>query len=274
MKTDYFSQKGLPIQLLNNTLSCPHCDAQNVNSNGTSTTNHQYHCLQCGKYFSATNGTAIHGIKKRKLFLEYAHCIAEGLSIRASAKRLGISVSTSFAWRHKHLVAHRDRNVADIQKNISLSVQSTPYSEKGKRHKLCKTKELVHTVMQVYPRGEIFLKKLDKKSDIRHYLNQLIDKKAQINYKNNPVLSRRINCAGLMRIKNTHLNHHLEQQRANRINDLTNWMSFFRGVATKYLQNYWNWYCSYRGDWAVDQIQSSALLHTHSQQQYLYIKSL
>lgn len=50
-------------------------------------------------------------------FAEFGQCMADGLTIRAAAKRMGIATTTAFRWRHRFLseaVNHQARNLSGL----------------------------------------------------------------------------------------------------------------------------------------------------------------
>ena len=63
----------------------------------------RYRCKACRKTFNATTGTSLHGLHKKDRWLAYGECLSDGMTIRDSAKRCKLAVSTSFRWRHRFL---------------------------------------------------------------------------------------------------------------------------------------------------------------------------
>lgn len=67
---------------------CPHCQDVRVRPWGRS----------CG----------LARLRKRSAWLAYASALADGVSVRKAAARSGVSVPTSFRWRHRFLMEPMD----------------------------------------------------------------------------------------------------------------------------------------------------------------------
>lgn len=82
---------------------CPHCHSANVQKRGRQSGTQMYRCKNCSKWYSETTGTALEGIKLKEKWQSYLRCMEKGMPIKKIAKELGISIQTSFDWRHKIL---------------------------------------------------------------------------------------------------------------------------------------------------------------------------
>ena len=80
--------------------ACPDCDSPEITAKGYRNSIRKYKCKACGRNFSATNNTSLYRIHKKDKWEAYLQCMEDGLSIRKAAKRVGISIQTSFDWRH------------------------------------------------------------------------------------------------------------------------------------------------------------------------------
>ena len=78
------------------TRQCPHRDTPGAVSRGKARGLRRYQCKACKKTFNAATGTALQGIHKKERRLTYGECLADGLTIRESAERCNIAVSTAF----------------------------------------------------------------------------------------------------------------------------------------------------------------------------------
>ena len=67
----------------------------------------RYLCKSCGRTFNAVTGTPLQGLHKKERWLSFGESLAEGETVKDSAKRCGIANSTSFRWRHRFLDASR-----------------------------------------------------------------------------------------------------------------------------------------------------------------------
>ena len=83
---------------------CPHCNSELISRNGKYNGKQRYICKDCRKTFTDfTNSATYRSKKSLDKWLKYAKCMIMGLSIRKSAKIVGINIATSFFWRHKIL---------------------------------------------------------------------------------------------------------------------------------------------------------------------------
>lgn len=115
---------------------CPHCNAMCIVRNGQSRGLQRYLCRGCSKTFNAATGTAMSRLRNKERFFHQGECLAQGLSVRAAAKELGVANSTAFRLRHRFLagvVAHQPVHVEGL-----LEADETYFreSQKGCRNLL------------------------------------------------------------------------------------------------------------------------------------------
>ncbi len=90
--------KSIPVT------KCPYCGSIYFCKNGHQGTVQQYKCKECLKNFTGKTGTFMHGIKERKKFERFFKIMTEQyLPIRVISKKVGVSIQTAFDWRHKIL---------------------------------------------------------------------------------------------------------------------------------------------------------------------------
>jgi len=81
--------------------TCPHCGHLGPCSWGRTRSNVQrYRCAGCQRTFTALTGTAFARVHHKSKLLENAACMAEFLSVRKTARRLGVHRNTAFRLRH------------------------------------------------------------------------------------------------------------------------------------------------------------------------------
>ena len=95
--------------------SCPHCKDQRIRANGKLKGVQRYLCNGCGKNFSETTGKFWFALKKKDKINKYLYCLLSGYSIRKSARETGISIQTSFDWRHKLLTSFSSVSVSEFE---------------------------------------------------------------------------------------------------------------------------------------------------------------
>lgn len=86
---------------------CPYCGDENYIKWGRYREMNRYMCKTCQRTFVPTTGTAIHCSKKPDEFINFsAVMFSEGMNtLKNQSKRVGISKTTAFYWRHRILIA-------------------------------------------------------------------------------------------------------------------------------------------------------------------------
>jgi len=94
---------------------CPLCGSIHVVRNGKRKDRTQrYLCRDCGKSFVATINSITSGTRKDlDTWTKYINCMMNGISVRKAAHACGIHRNTAFAWRHK---------ILDALQNMAASV--------------------------------------------------------------------------------------------------------------------------------------------------------
>ncbi len=247
-------------------ITCPHCSEHRIRANGKLKGVQRYVCNGCKKNFSETTGKFWYNIKKKDKLNRYLYCLLSGYSIRKSAKETGISIQTSFDWRHKLLTSFSSISVEEFQGIVESDDLFFAYSEKGNRHLDRKPKkrgekagkagindEKVAVVatcdrsgnkdFKVATRGRISKKDLDKilkgKLDKADVLCSDSHRSYGAFAKANTITHKKFNASKGQRT----VDKIYHVQNVNNLDmRLRKFMKTFNGVATKYLQNYLNWF--------------------------------
>ncbi|MGB4383126.1 MAG: hypothetical protein WBI87_07665, partial [Bacteroidales bacterium] len=115
---------------------CPDCQSNRIVKNGFQGGQQMYICRKCGRHFRVTTGTFVYRIQKKEKMLDYIRCMLEGKTLRACAKEVGISLPTSFAWRHRILAALRNfEDNVNFFGIVEVEELLMNYSEKGRRYR-------------------------------------------------------------------------------------------------------------------------------------------
>ncbi|MGB4003148.1 MAG: IS1595 family transposase, partial [Bacteroidales bacterium] len=134
LEADVVDYQGLKI--LSAPPLCPDCRSNHIIKNGLQNGMQNYRCKDCGRQFRVTTGTFVYRLQKKEKMLDYIRCMVAGKSLRTCAKEVGISLPTSFAWRHKILAA-----LQSFEDNINffgvveMDELLMDYSEKGRIYK-------------------------------------------------------------------------------------------------------------------------------------------
>jgi len=87
-------------------IKCPHCRKREVVKFGIRRGNQWYKCKGCGKTFSSVTNTFLDSTKKNfRVWRTFVDCMIDGRSIRKAAEICKIHRNTAFTWRHKLLDA-------------------------------------------------------------------------------------------------------------------------------------------------------------------------
>lgn len=247
---------------------CPHCSSEEIVGHGNYQGRKRYKCRSCKKTFNDLTGTSVSHIHKKKEWEQYLQCLANNMTLRESAKQVGISVKTSFLWRHKIIGAFRDMGCAKLEGIIESDETFFLYSEKGnnaieerKPRKrggkatkagindehvavIVSTDRNGHPIIEVAGRGRVSTAQIDS------CIGRWIGEKASVlctdshrSYesfaKDKELKHVKINASKGQYVKDKV--YHI--QNINNIHHLLkDWVKRFNGVASGYLQNYLNWF--------------------------------
>lgn len=85
---------------------CPYCGGSHFVKNGTRQGRQRFICRDCHKTFVAEVGSVFFGSQKRiDVWQKYVDCMMDKLPLRRCAEICDISLPTAFIWRHKILDA-------------------------------------------------------------------------------------------------------------------------------------------------------------------------
>lgn len=114
--------------------ACPHCHGEKVIRYGIQRGRQNYWCKDCKRKFSDHTRTPFCGTHYPEKWLTFMEHMINGLSIRKSAKILGMADSTVFTWRHKILAALGRMEPGDFEGLLEVDETYFLYSEKGNKH--------------------------------------------------------------------------------------------------------------------------------------------
>lgn len=260
------SQEGVSSSDEKSAVHCPHCQSGKVLANGKFKSVQRYLCKGCGKQFSENTGKVWYNLKKKDKVNTYMYCLLSGFSIRKSAEVTQISIQTAFDWRHKILTSFTSAWPKEFEGIVESDDMFFLESEKGNKNIERKPRKRGEAAKQrgisddqvaviatcdrqgnkdfkVATRGRI------KKEDIEAVLSGKLEKAEALctdshrSYtafaKAIQVPHKKFNASKGRRV--TEKVYHV--QNVNNMDmRLRKWMQPFNGVATKYLQNYLNWF--------------------------------
>jgi len=244
-------------------IKCSHCNNDNIVSNGSVNGRCRYLCKSCKRSFGDSSYTSFNGVKKIDKFLLFKNIMfTEGMiPLQTMCKRVGISIQTSFDWRRR--LSNSLSNVEmKFYEETQLDDIWVNYSQKGRKGlkyskvrggnkkagdnnfqvKILTATDKSQTVMKVARIGRI------TKADIERNLGNHFDSKIKIVSDAHPSI---IGFAKDNNIRHAYFkskdhtaktgeNVQFLNGQASRLNTMLN--RTCKGVSTKYLQNYVNWF--------------------------------
>jgi transposase-like protein len=242
--------------------ACPDCDSTEIIAKGYRNSIRKYKCKACGRNFSATNNTSLYRIHKKDKWEAYLQCMEDGLSIRKAAKRVGISIQTSFDWRHKVLERLGQLHADKLQGIAEADEMFLIHSEKGsknldrparKRAGKRIAQDMVNVLVGLDRKGHLIVKKTGRGGLKRAPLDKTLAGKFAPNTilctdgspalgglaKREKLTHKKIIASESRTLKNKA--YHIQTVNAAHAQIRTD-MAKYKGVATKYLQNYLNWF--------------------------------
>ena len=239
-------------------LGCVHCGSTSVKRNGKYRSRQRYLCNDCGKSFNDMTNTPFSGSRYPEKWEKYIELMVEGYTLPKIAERLNIHISTAFYWRHKILNALGSLGFNHLQGIVESDETFFRESMKGR--------EITHR--KAKKRGE-----KDKKRGISNLKIAVVvaqDRNGNMNARKagtgrvkaeeiDTVIGEFIHPSALLctdtatnRLQHETINERQKQRvkkgtyHIQHVNDshnrLKGWMERFRGVATKYLDNYLYWF--------------------------------
>lgn len=235
---------------------CPHCgETEFIVGYGKYKDKQRYKCKVCKRVFTETVNTFAYWLHKPKKFCQYIDCLCGSKSIRQCASMLGISISTSFEWRHKMLSAINEIKTEKLSGIIELSTFQMEYSEKGtpipkeEVDKLNIPTTIVaardksgNMEMEIMGRGDkiteatklFAIRRIRKDSTICMEKSEMMQVIKGMGYELYQINTKK----DRLKFNASKQIYRIQEM----IFEFIEWMSKFQRVATKYLQNYLDWY--------------------------------
>lgn len=229
---------------------CPYCHSTAYIKNGKYKQAQRYKCKNCHKQFKDTSLTALHWLHKTGKVQRYFQAMQNSLSVRKAAKYAGVSKGTAFAWRHKFLTSLSsgqfyvsNSNAATVK---SVKIFTLPYSAKGRKKEPEKNREKSITVIQLEG-GQLCIKKIARRRAVKQISSEIQTGKPEVyiaRVPNKLLHASLVRTEGIKTITRTDFADKLLNQISQKQENILQWMKRFKGVASKYLQQYWSWYAT------------------------------
>lgn len=248
-------------------LLCPHCKSSLLYGHGKFSGRKRYQCRECKKTFNELSGTSIDKLHLKDKWDSYLECMAQGKSLRATAKELGINLRTAFNWRHRILSSLNEVGCSHMEGIIEADETFFLFSEKGNKSLTRKprkrgskasrdgmNKEHVNVIVAADRKGgramNVGNRGVVTKKAIQKAIGKWITKPGNIlcsdahrtfqGYAKENKMPHKMLMA---RKKQYVVDRIYHIQNVNNIHgQLKKFLQRFNGVATKYLQNYVNYF--------------------------------
>lgn len=243
--------------------SCPYCKEDKVIKYGKAKGEQRFLCKSCQKIYKETTGTAIDRIQKKQAFLTCQDMIIneDYMTISQMAEKLNVSSFTIFTWRHKILLSlpeptgkfEGETEMDDLwfgysqkgRKGLDYSKKRGGVKQKGDNNfqvKVPTTTNSDHTDMRVAKIGRL------SKVDIQRTMGDKFTKRTILITDKHPSISAFTKQNDITHIHFKASEHTNKEGKgvqtlnniAGRLDTLLN--RTLRGVLTKYLQLYVNWF--------------------------------
>lgn len=112
---------------------CPFCKNNKIIGHGKYRGRQRYKCKICGKTFNDVSCSPLAGTHLPDKWGQFIKFMTEGETLRKIAKALKISLSTAFYWRHKILSSLRDLEIEQLSGIVESDETFFVESFKGKR---------------------------------------------------------------------------------------------------------------------------------------------
>ena len=248
---------------------CPHCANTDVYKRGKQRGVQMYQCKECKKWYSETTGTPLYDIKLKTKWQSYLRCMEQGMPIKKIAKEIGVSIQTSFDWRHKILSSLNQFVPEHLSSDVECDELELALNNKGSKALGRKPRKrgsdfkrntgkdeitVVQVVTAVERGGDKYLKavvsKRLSKEEITKALDGRLDEKATLITDKHPSYKAFAKDHPSIKHKALLAKEHVDGkdktihlQKVNNVHaQLRTFLRPFNGVSSKYLQNYLNWY--------------------------------
>ena len=270
---DYLNQENTLIKVTNviNSIAeinhdCPHCKSTNTRKFGKTLKGLQrYQCRDCMKTYNALTGSPLAHLHKREQWLNMAKALQARETLDQTAARCGTGHATAFRWRHRFLQASAHDMADNLDGIVEADETYFHRSHKGKnlvgskprkrggrlKHHPGISSFLVGVVVAVDRAGGIVDGVLQDTStaSISNILKGKLSSTVKLCIDGGNALwsfaqQNKLSCAVMPQGK--YVSEYEPCFHIQTVNSyhshLKNWMRHFRGVATKYLQNYLGWF--------------------------------
>ena len=112
---------------------CPNCKSHEIKRWGSSDGRQRYRCKSCSKTFNSFTGTPLARLRHPEKWQTYLDGMAQSTTLRKAALQCGVTLHTSFRWRHRFLEVLENDQGHDLGDIVELDETFFRESFKGQR---------------------------------------------------------------------------------------------------------------------------------------------
>lgn len=242
--------------------TCPHCKSDLISKYGKYNESQRYRCTSCNRTFTPSTGTALCMIKKKREFLACQDLMLTDnyMSLVKTGTKLGVSPQTVFSWRHKILLS-MPKATAKFEGESEMDDLWVLYSQKGRKGLQYSRKRggssrkgdngFQVKVLAVANKEQVELKVTNigriSQSDIQRTVGDRFAKNTTLYSDKHQSIVAFANTAKLNHVSFTASEHTVDGKGVQLVNNIAERLKnminrTFRGVSTKYLQMYADWF--------------------------------
>ena len=235
---------------------CPICGGKKYIKHGSYKGIQRYKCKECGKTFSnTTNLLWSYSKKDLNLWIKFINLMIKRKSLRLCAEKLNISVTTAFYWRHKVLHGLKLDSIpnkleGDVHINKTLIVENF----KGCRNITTTTRSNIWVIAAKGNEDSMLAIPAFKHCWMREIFYEKVYSKIQKGSYIIPYDDRYITAIAKEHNKKL-VKVRKEDDRIGYImSNIMKWFSPFKGIATKYLEEYLSFFVLFNLDRKIDYV--------------------
>lgn len=115
---------------------CPHCNSEELQRWGIRNQRQRFRCKTCHKTLNAFTKTHLARLRQPEKWYQYLKGMTHSLTLRPAAKECGITLKTSFRWRHRFLQAIEHDQAGELNGITELDETFFRESFKGQKKNL------------------------------------------------------------------------------------------------------------------------------------------
>lgn len=242
--------------------NCPRCKSDQISKYGKYNGAQRYKCSSCNRTFISSTGTAIGMIKKKREFLACQDLMLTDnyMSLVKTAEKLGVSAPTVFSWRHKILLS-MPKTDAKFEGDSEMDDLWVLYSQKGRKGLEYSRKRggskrkgdngFQVKVLAVANNEQVELKVTNigriSQTDIQRTVGDRFAKNATLYSDKHQSIAAFAKTTKIKHVSFTASEHTVDGKGVQHVNNIAERLKSmvnrtFRGVSTKYLQLYADWF--------------------------------